>query len=348
MKGNKFSYLAAFLPHIGVLQALLAVYSWQAWTSLVYMLVLLPIFEIILGERKQNLTDDKVREICDEKWYDILLYIMMPLQYSLMFFFLYHVSFNEMSTFEYIGNITSMGVLCGTVAINVSHELGHRSTPLAKFFAKALLLSSSYLHFYIEHNRGHHKHVATKEDPATARYGESVYAFWIRSIYGSYISAWKIENDRMRSGGQAVLSFSNEMIRFLLIQLGFMGLVFAMFGWIGLLAYLGSALMGILLLETINYIQHYGLLRKKIDGGQSYERVQPKHSWNSSYFAGRALLFELGRHSDHHYKTSKKYQILEHKDMSPQMPTGYSGMVVLALFPPLWFRIMNRLVKKYN
>ncbi|MDA0196319.1 MAG: alkane 1-monooxygenase [Bacteroidetes bacterium] len=344
---NRIKYLVAFVPHVGVLQAVLfdGIFTWM---SMIYLLLLLPIIEILFGQNKSNLDENKIERVSHERWYDFLLFIMVPIQYGLLFYFLYHISFHEMTTFEYIGNITSMGVLSGTIGINVAHELGHRSTALEKFLSKALLLTSGYLHFFIEHNRGHHKKVSTREDPASARYGETLYFFWMRSIVTSYISAWRIENERLRKIGSSIFSLKNEMIQFQIVQLIFIGIVFAIFDVNGIIGYLGCSLTGILLLESVNYMQHYGLTRKLKEDGKTYEQVVPAHSWNSAYPVGRILLFELGRHSDHHYKTSKKYQVLKHKEDSPQMPTGYTGMMTLALLPPIWFWIMNPLVEKYS
>ena len=137
------------------------------------------------------------------------------------------------------------------------------------------------------------------------------------------------------------------MIQFQLIELAFVGLIFFLFGWLITLYFLAAAVIGFLLLETVNYIEHYGLQRKKTTEG-NYERAMPVHSWNSDHVIGRLFLFELSRHSDHHYLASRKYQLLRHHDDSPQMPTGYPGMMLLALMPPVWFWIMNKRIKKFS
>jgi len=199
--------------------------------------------------------------------------------------------------------------------------------------------------FYIEHNKGHHIRVATPEDPSSARYGEWVYTFYFRSIVFSYFSAWNIANKEVRKKGKAVISIYNEMIQFTVIQIAFVTLIFLVFGWLSTLYFLISAGIGILLLETVNYIEHYGLQRKLLDENK-YERAMPAHSWNSDNVIGRLMLFELSRHSDHHYLASRKYQVLRHHDDSPQMPTGYPGMMILSLVPPAWFYVMNRRIKK--
>ena len=203
------------------------------------------------------------------------------------------------------------------------------------------------MHFFIEHNRGHHKNIATPLDPATSRRGESLYAFWIRSISDGYISAWKLENKRLKKIGERVISFKNQMLNFQLVQLVFVGLIFVVFGWLAGLAFLGAAIVGFLLLETVNYIEHYGLLRREIQPGV-YEKTKPHHSWNSNHPLGRILLYELTRHSDHHFHAGRKYQVLRHFDDAPQMPTGYPGMMVLSFFTPLWFRVMEKQLKKHQ
>jgi alkane 1-monooxygenase len=200
------------------------------------------------------------------------------------------------------------------------------------------------MHFFIEHNKGHHKNVATREDPSSARYGEPVYSFWVRSIYYSYISAWKIANKEATKSNRSSFSFKNEMIQAHIIQAVFLTAIFLIFGFEIMLYFLGAATIGILLLETVNYIEHYGLSRRETTEGR-YERAMPSHSWNSNHVIGRMMLFELSRHSDHHYLASKKYQLLRHHEDAPQMPTGYPGMMLLALLPPAWFFVMNKKIK---
>jgi len=202
------------------------------------------------------------------------------------------------------------------------------------------------MHFFIEHNRGHHKNVATELDPASSRYGENVYSFYLRSIPDGFVSAWKLESKRLKKLNKNVFGFDNEMLRFQMIQLLLCLCVFWFFGWAVLLYFISAALFGILMLETVNYIEHYGLMREK--KGNHYERTMPVHSWNSNHPLGRLLLFELSRHSDHHFLASRKYQILRHHDDSPQMPTGYAGMMILALLPPMWFSVMNRRIERFR
>jgi alkane 1-monooxygenase len=198
-----------------------------------------------------------------------------------------------------------------------------------------------YQHFFIEHNRGHHKNVSTDKDPATARKDENLYTFFLRSITGQYKSAWRLENNRLKSNDQAAMSWHNEMVRFTVYQLLYLAVVGIIFG-IEMLPYsFAVALIGVLLLEAVNYIEHYGLKRVLLPTGKP-ERVLPKHSWNSDFEMGRIMLFELTRHSDHHYKASRKYQVLRHMEEAPQLPVGYPAGMLMATVPPLWFKVMNK------
>ena len=241
--------------------------------------------------------------------------------------------------YEIVGRSISMGLLT-TFAINLGHELGHRQTWGEQFLAKLMLLTSVMMHFFIEHNRGHHKNVATFEDPSTARKGETVYAFWFRAILNEYLSAWRLEKKRLEVIKQSNFSLHNEMIQFQIIQVLFVGLIYYLFGGFILLAFLFNAAIAYVSFETVQYLEHYGLQRKKNEKGR-HERVKAHHSWNSNHVFGRLMMFNLSRHSDHHFKAHKKYQVLNHHDDAPQLPTGYPGMMILSLIPPLWFYIMN-------
>jgi alkane 1-monooxygenase len=201
------------------------------------------------------------------------------------------------------------------------------------------------MHFYIEHNFGHHLNAATKEDPATARYNQNVYSFWFTSTIRQYFSALKIQNKLLKNNDQGFFSVKNDMFWYLIIEASYLLTIFLFFGSYGLMFSVLSAIVGFTLLETVNYIEHYGLLRLKTNSGR-YERVKEIHSWNSNHVIGRLVLYELTRHSDHHYKSSKKYQILDCHEESPQMPFGYPTSMVMSLFPPLWFKVMNKRIPR--
>jgi alkane 1-monooxygenase len=257
--------------------------------------------------------------------------------------YLFALATAELSSYEVLGMTLSVGIFVGASGINVAHELGHRSALSDQWLAKLLLLPALYQHFYIEHNRGHHRYVATREDPATARYNESLYHFWWRSSWKGLKSAWYLEVQRLKKSRKGVWTHTNQMIQFVAMQIAYLGCITLIFGWHGLFGAIAVAVIGFLMLESINYIEHYGLLRQMYDRG-GYEKVSMKHSWNSNHDLGRILLYELTRHADHHYKASTKYQLLRHIEESPQLPTGYPGCIVLAMIPPLWFMVMNKRV----
>ena len=221
--------------------------------------------------------------------------------------------------------------------------MGHRKINFKQYFAQILLTPALYTHFFIEHNRGHHKHVATPLDPASANKGEAIYTFWLRSVLNGYVSAWNIEKKRLEKKGKKFWSWSNSMVRISVLQLSYIITVFLLLSTKMALLVLLSGIIGVLLLETINYLEHYGLRRNKL-ASEGYERVLPKHSWNANFSFGRIVLYELTRHSDHHYLASKKYQLLNHHEASPQLPFGYPAMMLVALIPPFWFKMMDPLL----
>jgi alkane 1-monooxygenase len=321
--------------------------GWIVWMPMIIAWIVIPGLELLIKPSAANLNEAEEEMAKKSRLYDILLWLVVPLQYVSLYFFLNSMKEEHLAWYDVAGRIWVMGLLCGVFGINVGHELGHRVNKVEQFLAKLLLLTSLYMHFFTEHNKGHHKRVATPEDPSSARYGEPVYLFYFRTVIFSYLSAWHIANSEAKKKGKPVFSLYNEMVQFTLIQLAFVTLIYFVFGGLVLLYFLVAALIGALLLETVNYIEHYGLQRKSTGEGK-YERAMPEHSWNSNHIIGRIFLFELSRHSDHHYMASRKYQILRHHDNSPQMPTGYPGMMLLSLVPPLWFYVMNRKIKKIN
>jgi alkane 1-monooxygenase len=319
--------------------------GWLTWGTMLYAWFIIPFTELFINPSEKNLDAAEEEMAKQDKVYDYMLYLIVIFQFAALFLFLSSMKAVDLQWWEVAGRVFSMGLLCGTFGINVAHELGHRVTKFEQTLAKLLLLTSLYMHFFIEHNKGHHKNVATPEDPSSARYNEPIYTFYFRTIIFSYLSAWKIANDEMRKKGLSVLNLKNEMLQAHIIQLAFVALIFFMFTPLITLYFLAAAFIGILLLETVNYIEHYGLQRKQTASG-NYERAMPSHSWNSSHPLGRLMLFELSRHSDHHYLASRKYQILQHHDDAPQLPTGYPGSMLLALLPPAWFYVMNKKIKK--
>lgn len=311
-----------------------------AYLPVIYAFVLVPLLELLFPPDPKNLSQEAENLWQDAPWFDWLLRLMLPLQIGIMLYFLWDVSTQAYDGISLGGRITAFGLMCGVIGINVGHELGHRVKKSDQTIAKILLSTSLYVHFFTEHNYGHHRNVATPEDPASARYNESLYAFWIRSISMAYRSAWRIQAKMLKSKKQGFWSMQNDLLIWQIFQVLMLVTIALAFGPSVLAAYVAAAFIGILLLETVNYIEHYGLSRRKLNEHR-YEKAEPVHSWNSDHIMGRLLLFELSRHSDHHAHPHRKYQILKHHDESPQLPTGYPGMMLLSAIPPLWFRVMN-------
>lgn len=332
-------YLIAYVLPGSALLAL----AWQglwAWATVILAFFIIPMVEIFTPTSIENVSAADEENRSRRRLFDWLLYLNAGLLFGIVGWYLFVVSKSEITAWEILGLTLSVGIIVGAIGINVAHELGHRHTRGEQLLAKIMLLPALYQHFFVEHNRGHHKNVATDKDPATARFGENLYAFWFRSVFGSWRSAWEIERERLEKNGVSVWTWQNEMLRFSVVQLLWLTGIFVFFGWRGLLGAILIAIIGFLLLETINYIEHYGLQRRLLASGRP-EPVTPAHSWNSDHELGRIFLYELTRHSDHHFKATRKYQILRHTDESPQLPFGYPTSVLVALVPPLWFSLMN-------
>ncbi|MFZ4633593.1 MAG: alkane 1-monooxygenase [Saprospiraceae bacterium] len=337
-------YLSAYLLPLSAVLALTLPGGWR-WATVILAFGILPVLELWTPASAENATPDEEARRSGRWFFDLLLYLNLPVVYATLAAYLMVATGVDLSLMERLGLTLSVGIVMGANGINVAHELGHRERRFDQFWAKVLLLPTLYQHFYIEHNRGHHKYVATPQDPATARRNESLYAFWVRSVSQSWLGAWRLEHQRLTAAQLPVWSLHNEMLRFTLAQLVYLGTVAWVFGTAGLLAAIAVGVVSFLLLETINYIEHYGLLRAQLPSGR-YEPVNPAHSWNSDHELGRIFLYELTRHSDHHFKATRKYQVLRHLDESPQLPFGYPTCMLIAVAPPLWFRLMNPILDR--
>ena len=335
-------YLGAYLIPICTFIGIVLRGPWT-YAGVGFAFVVIPIVELILGATKLSVEQTERNKRLPDHWFDVLLYCNIPIVYTAVWMLGNLTSTASLSSTETIGLILSTGVLLGANGINVGHELGHRGNPVQRMLGKALLVPSLYMHFHIEHNRGHHLHVATRYDPSTARYGEALYAFWPRTLFMTYINAWKIEASRIRGRRETGIKAINGMLTYTAIELGYCVSLIVLFGLPSALILLTAGCVGALLLETINYIEHYGLTRKQLESGK-FERVTDRHSWNSNHHIGRIVLYELTRHSDHHAIAGKPYQRLDHRDAAPQLPFGYPTSMLLAMCPPLWFRIMNKRV----
>ena len=337
---NDLKYLVSYSIPLAAILGLYLKGNWAFFTP-VFAFVLIPILEILLPVQEGNLSEEQSLSKAQNKFFNILLYLNIPIVFGILGWFLYSITMVNYSLSELIGLTFSVGIVVGSNGINVAHELGHRKLWWENMLGKLLLIPSLYMHFFIEHNFGHHQNAATHEDPASASYNQTVYGFWFTSISKQYLSAWNIQMDLLKREGRSFFSSKNDMFWYVIIQGVYLSSIYIFFGSTPLLVAIAIALTGALLLETTNYIEHYGLRRNKTKSGR-YERVTEIHSWNSNHVLGRMMLYELTRHSDHHYRSHKKYQLLEYHDVSPQMPYGYPTSMVLALVPPLWFAIMNK------
>lgn len=340
MKTNDLKYLTAYSIPISALVGF-SLGGLFFWLTPVFVFIAVPIFEMMLPVDRTNLSSEERSGKAASVFFDILLYLNIPLVYALLGYTLITLTTTSFPLWQLAGILFTTGLVMGSNGINVAHELGHRPQKAPQLSAKFLLMPSLYMHFYIEHNFGHHLHAATPEDPATARYNQTVYGFWFTSVFRQYFKAWTIQRDLLKREGRSFLSVYNDMLWFVVFQSAYLLLVYVIFGMQAVAFALILAVISFLLLETINYIEHYGLKRNKMTSGR-YERVSAIHSWNSNHLMGRIMLYELTRHSDHHYRASKKYQLLDHHEKSPQMPFGYPTSMVIALMPPLWFNLMNR------
>jgi alkane 1-monooxygenase len=308
--------------------------------------VAFPILDIAIGLDPTNPPDSVLKWLEQDRYYRWCTYLFIPVQYAGLVFACWIWSSGDLTLLENLGLAMTMGVV-GGIAINTAHELGHKRDGTERWLSRVALAQTGYGHFFIEHNRGHHVRVATPEDPASSRLGESFWAFLPRTVKGSLTSAWGIECARLDRMGKSHWTLRNDILGAWAMTVVLFGALVAVFGLV-VLPYLLIQALGFTLLEVVNYLEHYGLLRQKREDGR-YERCLPEHSWNSNNVASNVLLYHLQRHSDHHANPTRRYQALRHVEEAPQLPTGYAGMIVLAWIPPLWRRVMDpRLLEHYG
>ena len=344
---RKLGFFTAFiLPALVIIGFYLG--DWWNFLSLFFSFGVITIIDHLVGINTRNVEAEEVKRMSDEFYYRFVTYIWTFVQIGFIGWAFYAISTGAIDTLpEWIGFVIGAGLVTGGIGITVAHELGHKKSKLERFYGRLLLMTVCYMHFYIEHNRGHHVYVATPEDPATARKDQNFYSFWIRSVFEGYGHAWKLEAERLKRNNKSIINPANEMIWYTLLPILFCAFVtvgfsayYDQFVWQLPVFFFAQSYVAISLLELVNYVEHYGIVRKLTPSG-SYERVNPLHSWNASHMISNFFIFQLQRHSDHHANAIKRYQVLNHYNESPQLPFGYPTMVLLALVPPLWFSIMN-------
>jgi len=348
---KKYSYLIAMVP-LALPPLLLAaghatdLVNLFSWGVPVVVFGIIPVLDMLLGKDSLNPDEETdVPRMVGERFYKAITLGWVAGFAALLVWSMLELASGTFSLMGSIGWIVSIGIV-GGLGINVAHELIHKDEKLETRAGGFLLSLVCYAGFKVEHLRGHHVHVSTPEDASSSRYNQSLYNFLPQAYMRNFLNAWKLEAERLQRKGHKALSWRNELIWWYSISaLALAGFTIA-FGWLGAVFFLGQSFIAFTLLEIVNYLEHYGLHRRKLDNGR-YERTGPEHSWNSNYFLTNVFLFHLQRHSDHHAWAKRRYQILRHHEVAPQLPAGYSAMIVLAMFPPLWRRVMNPRVEAY-
>ncbi len=312
--------------------------SWSV-SPFIWVFILVPIIDLVLPYLSKQ--DADLRE---NVLHNFSILIILPCILFLIVFGLIVVSDSTISIMVAAALGAAVGMSGGSIGITTAHELIHRQNKYMRGIGVLLLVLCCYGHFRIEHVYGHHKHVATKEDPATARRGENFYFYFIRCVINSVISSWNIEKNILDKKNINTLSLQNRMLHYFVLEIIFLFIAFFIAGINGLVFVFFHSFVSITLLELVNYIQHYGLERKMQNG--KYERFTDHHSWNSRHISANWSTFNLGLHAEHHQSASKHYPLLSQEEKVIEMPANYSIMLIMALIPPLWFFIMNRKIDK--
>jgi len=321
------------------------------WLGPFLLYLVIPLADRFIGPDGENPPDEVLAHLENDRYYRYLTYLYLPFQYAGLVMACYLLTAGDLSWLgiagglhlaDKIGLTVTIG-LVGGIGINTAHELGHKKVDLERWLSRIALAQTGYGHFYIEHNRGHHVRVATQEDPASSRLGESFWEFLPRTVKGSLVSAWRLEKARLERLGTGPWTWRNEVLQAWAMTVALYALLVAVFG-IGLLPWLlVQAVFGFSLLEVVNYLEHYGLARQRTGSGR-YERPAPTHSRNSDHLVTNVFLYHLQRHSDHHANPTRRYQTLRSWDGAPNLPAGYATMIMLAYVPPLWRRVMDKRV----
>lgn len=348
---KKYSYLIAMIPlvlpplllAVGESTGLVNAFSWGVP---VVVFGIIPLLDLMLGKDALNPDEQSdVPRLNHEKYYRAVTLIWVVAYAALLGWGVWVLASGVFSLVGALGWVVSIGIV-GGLGINVAHELIHKDDKLETWAGGFLLSMVCYAGFKVEHIRGHHVHVSTPEDASSSRYNQSLYSFLPHAYVHNFLNAWKLEAERLKRKGHAPVSWRNELIWWYGISALLLVVFSVAFGWLGALFFLGQSFIAFTLLEIVNYLEHYGLHRRKLENGR-YERTTPEHSWNSNYFLTNVFLFQLQRHSDHHAYAKRRYQVLRHHEIAPQLPAGYATMVVLACFPPLWRKVMNPRVEAY-
>jgi len=316
-----------------------------AWAGILFIHGVIPVADLIIGDDNSNPPEGAFEALEQDQYYQRIAHAFIPLQYAALGLLSYQYIKRDLPWYNHLGVAVTAGVMNG-VAINTAHELGHKSDRLNRILSRISLAPTAYGHFAVEHNFGHHRWVATPRDPASSRYNESFWQFLPRTVFGGLRSAIDIETDRLARKNQSFWHQDNELLQGWAMSAVLYAVMYKAFGKKIIPFIAIQAIYGFSLLEAVNYLEHYGLLREQRDNGR-YERTQPEHSWNSNHVVTNLFLYQLQRHSDHHAHPARVYQLLRHFKEAPQLPSGYASMIIPAYIPPLWFAIMNKRVRKH-
>ena len=341
---KRYLWMSSLFMPVFPLLGIALYFTWgQEWLLAVPLLatyIIIPFLDHALGSDENNPPEEIVPQLEQDLYYRVLTWLTVPMHFLVLIAIAWFVGTRDLSLVSVLVMAITAGSYSG-LGINTAHELGHKKTAFERWLAKVVLAVPAYGHFCIEHNRGHHRDVATPEDPASARMGESIYRFMLREIPGAFLRGWQVEKERLSRRGKSAWSLDNDILQSYAISLVLQGSLIVLFGWIMLPFLLVHNVWAWFQLTSANYIEHYGLLRQREANGR-YERCKPHHSWNANYIFSNLLLFHLERHSDHHANPTRRYQSLRNFDDIPELPNGYYGMYLLAYVPWLWFRVMDR------
>jgi alkane 1-monooxygenase len=335
---HSLPFAMGYIPLVVGFAAVFGAGTW--WGAVVVpatLFVMVPAIDAVTGHLV-NTADDSAHPATRSWPFDLWLWLWLPAQVMLLVAAMKRIELVSPTALLMLAG--SMGLVTG-IGINVAHELMHRRGRFDRALAELLMMSTTYTHFCVEHVLGHHKHVATPHDPASSVRGDILYRYWLKTVFGGLRSAWRLETKRTSTMNLTGLRrWHDRRWRYPLAMALVLVLVGVSFGALGVVFFLAQSLVAVLLLETINYVEHYGLTRRQLSDG-SYERCMPGHSWNAPQRFTHWLLFALQRHSDHHHLASRPYFALRHREQAPQLPAGYPAMVVLSLVPPLWRLVMD-------
>jgi alkane 1-monooxygenase len=333
------SVLFPLIPMVGMGLALWSGKQWMLWLPLAFVYGVIPLLDYLFPKDRSNPPEQIVPQLEADGYYRVLNHLTVPLHFVVLVCGAWFVATQDLGWSGLIALSLMVGAI-GGFGINTAHELGHKKNELDRLLARVVLAVPIYGHFTMEHNVGHHAEVATPEDSASARFGESIYRFVLREAPGGLRRGWRLESARLQRRGYRTWSWRNEILQSYALSAVLYGGLITLFGLAVLPFLLLQAAWAWWQLTSANYIEHYGLLREK-DADGRYERCQPHHSWNANHVASNLVTFHLERHSDHHAWAARHYQSLRHFDDVPQLPSGYFGMFLLSYVPPLWRRVMD-------